>query len=337
MDGVIQRMKKIRGMLDDTYRDSKTWLFFAELAETILLKIFKHHNENTVFAIELKKEINRLKPMKMTDSEANNEWIKIANRVMQLICVKDPNLFLRWQPIRDTMNATNSKFVIQELNYLTKHRLWKSIFKTMVQETWVGGQIPFILYPISSGNTIHLTYVISNFWDKTNKNFYDLDYIFEYGGGYGNLCRLIHKAGFNGKYVIFDMPVFSKLQKFYLKSSGLPVYNQTEILGKRKGIICVNSIDILKIILSETMQPKLNKNLFIATWSLSESPISYRDAIKQFLPSFGFFLIGYQDKFGEMDNIKYFAELKKKTNNIIWHDYPLKQLPGHNLLIGRNK
>lgn len=152
--------------------------------------------------------------------------------------------------------------------------------------------------------------------EKTGKKFNELNFTLEFGGGYGNLCRLIHKLGFQGKYIIFDLPVFSALQKYYLKLSGLPVFE--EIIAT--GIFCINDIKKLIKILRKYTPTDKDKNLFIATWSLSESPLHVRRKISEFFPMYGYYLIGYQDKFGEIDN---------------WFDYALKYLPGHNLLIGR--
>ena len=47
--------------------------------------------------------------------------------------------------------------------------------------------------------------------------------IVEFGGGYGSMCRLLHKLGFSGQYFIYDLPEFVALQRYFLKSIGMPV------------------------------------------------------------------------------------------------------------------
>ena len=37
----------------------------------------------------------------------------------------------------------------------------------------------------------------------------------EFGGGYGALCLAVWAGGFNGQYVIFDLPVFSQVFFFF--------------------------------------------------------------------------------------------------------------------------
>lgn len=321
-------------MKNNTYKNSKGWLFLTRIFE--LLHLFTYKKIDRALIEEFKKEVSKLEPLEQNNSEANNEWIKYANEVRELVLSKDPSIFLRWIPIKNTMNVTNSKFIIEELNDLKKSPYWNSLWRDTIMETKIGGQIPFIFYPQSSGNTIHLTYIISKFKEKTGKNFTDLNFIFEFGGGYGNLCRLIHKLDFQGKYIIFDLPIFSALQKFYLKSSGLPVYIKNEADTRRKGVFFINDMKGLKALVEMGFFNK-GKSLFVATWSLSETSLKTRETIEKFLSNFNYFMIGYQDRFGEVYNKEYFAKLKKEYNDIVWYDWPLKQLPAHNLLIGKKK
>jgi hypothetical protein len=52
---------------------------------------------------------------------------------------------------------------------------------------------------------------------------------------------------------------------------------------------------------------------------------------------FGYFLMGYQDKFGEVNNKEYFNNIQRSLSNINWEELSLKHLPAHNLLIGKIK
>lgn len=333
-----KNQSKIRGMIDNTYKEGIVWSLFVSLFEffySIFHKKTANYPNKNLLIEELREMVGRLEPISEVKSQASNEWIKHANQARELILTKDPSMFLRRVPIRDTMNVTNSKFIIEELNSLKKSPDWNSLWKNIIIETKIGGQIPFIFYPKSSGNTIHLTYIISKFEEKTGKNFTDLDFIFEFGGGYGNLCRLIHKLGFHGKYIIFDFPVFSALQEFYLKASELSIYKKNEINSQEKGVFLINNAGDLEAL--EKRPLIKGKSLFIATWSLSETSLKNRETIWEYLSKFGYFIIGYQNKFGEVNNKKYFDMLKREQTNILWYDRSLKQLPQHNLLIGKVK
>ena len=322
-------------MKDDTYRENVVWLFLMRILESSYCFFNRRSYINNVLVDEVRKEAKAIEPIRKTDSDASNEWIRYSNWIRNLVANKNPAFFLRWRPIRETMNVTNSRFILEELNYLRETTDWNSFWKNFIRENHIGGQIPSIFYPLSSGNNIHHSYVLKNFLEKTNHDLKNTKFIFEYGGGYGNLCRLIYKAGFNGKYILYDIPIISRLQKFYLKSCKLPVYDKDDIFDRKDGIFCIDSLDDLANILEKEVTQNKEKNLFIASWSISESPLNVRKEVHEVLFRFGYFLIGYQNKFGEVDNKKYFSQFKTKASGIIWYDLPLKHLPAHNLLIGK--
>jgi hypothetical protein len=267
-------------------------------------------------------------------SEAESEWMKHAKRVSELIQIDDPRRFLKWNPVKDTMGGSNYFFVTHELKYLKSNLNWRDRWKENLSEDKIGCQSPFFLYPKSSGNLIHHAYILANFENHSNKKIDDMDFVFDFGGGYGSICRLIHRLGFKGKYLVYDIPVFSQLQTFFLKSIGLPVYSINEFKKIESGICCISNYEDLERYFTEIKNLKPSKNLFVATWSISETSIRTRDSIIKFFDLFDTFIIGYQDRFGEVDNRKYFKKLITQINKLTWIEKELKHLPHHNLLLG---
>ena len=332
-------MKNDRGMIDDTYRDGKIWKFFSSIFESVILflKSNKKIPCNAKALFELNETIRNIEIIPNNESDANNDWIKHSNSMIHNALHGDSSFFLRWPSVRDTMNVTNSKFVLYELRYLKKMHSWKSFWINIILEPWIGGQIPFMFYPKSSGNSIHLAYVISQFMEKTNKSFKDFNFIFEFGGGYGNLCRLIHRLGFSGKYVMHDFPIVSAFQKYYLYSAGLNVKELNSKKADEDCIYCDSDVNNLLDFLNRNIPYDRSRNLFVATWSLSESPLSIRKYFDGIFEKFDYFLMGYQDKFGEVNNKDYFNALKDCRKDIEWFDWSVGYLPAHNFLIGRKK
>ncbi|MBI3656026.1 MAG: hypothetical protein HY232_06350 [Acidobacteria bacterium] len=59
------------------------------------------------------------------------------------------------------------------------------------------------------------------------------------------MCRLVHHLNFMGKYVIFDLPEFSLLQYYFLKSYGFAVYKNLDEFDRNPyGILCCSSQEI---------------------------------------------------------------------------------------------
>lgn len=109
--------------------------------------------------------------------------------------------------------------------------------------------------------------------------------IVEIGGGYGDMCSVIHDLGFKGKYTIYDFPEVQKIQNYYLTAQDI----NANFVSDPKDLEAAD--------------------LVIATWSLSEIPIEFRDTIMEKIVSSDKWLVMYQQKiFGTIDNTDYFKK-----------------------------
>ena len=66
----------------------------------------------------------------------------------------------------------------------------------------------------------------------------------------------------------------------------------------------------------------LSNHLFIANWSLSETPIKFRKKFFKLIKKSNLFLICFQEKFEDVNNLKYFNDLKKKLS----HNFKVKMI-----------
>ena len=165
-----------------------------------------------------------------------------------------------------------------------------------------------------------------------------MDVIFEFGGGYGSMCRLIHKLGFNGIYLIFDFPEVSMLQQYFLKSSGFSISQNSSAFINKKGVFCLSNKKILEKVISAMSMDSFKNKLFLATWSISETPVQFRQEILKSLSTFTNFLIVYQNNFAGVDNLRYFNNwIQSYESAMHWHHRKMKYKPGSNYLIGVHK
>jgi hypothetical protein len=125
----------------------------------------------------------------------------------------------------------------------------------------------------------------------------------------------MRRLGFAGKYVIFDLPEFSALQRFYLGGLGLDA--STELL---------TSVD-------ELMKVCPMPELFVATWSLSETPAGIREPFREIVIHAKFLLMAYQDEFGGADNGTWFEDLAdaRKGSSLV---QGIQHLPGNSYPVG---
>jgi len=266
-------------------------------------------------------------------TESERLWKKNMNNLKELVLKDNPREFLRWDVILGTMFVGNEHYVLTELNHLRKKSDWNSRWEKAIQEVSVGNPIPFDKYHNSSANLIHHAYHLSQFEERTGISADKIDCVFEFGGGYGSMCRLFYNLGFEGKYIIFDLPHFSALQTYYLKAIGINVCEFDRIQSSENDVVCISDIDTLKNTLSGN--DGLSNSIFIATWSISEAPLHIRDSILPLVSHFRSFLIAYQDNFGEINNIMYFEDLKNYfEQKVVWDQWRIKHLPGNTYLVG---
>lgn len=288
------------------------------------LKIKKNLNEDQ-YTADLRIKVKNIKIPKKNKSLAHNQWLSNIIKLKKYVLTKNPKNFLQWDVVRNTMFIGNALFSLTEFNYLKKHG-WEYWKKYIIEKKYIPVE-PYLLYFKSSGNLIHQAYHIAQFEKNSGKKIKDFDYIFEYGGGYGCMCQLIHNLGFKGNYVIFDFPIISAIQLFYLKMNGLNA--TSDYLDKKAKIFCLDSLKNFKKIL-----PNRGNQLFLAAWSLSESPISIRKQVFPIVKNMNCHLLAYQSQFNEINNIKYFKDYQKKLYKLKWWGKEIEHLKGHNYLFG---
>lgn len=159
-----------------------------------------------------------------------------------------------------------------------------------------------------SMNLIHQAYHIQQWEEATDLRLNRLETIVEFGGGYGAMALLCHRLGFEGKYIIYDLPEFSLLQEYYLSHFG--VLDKVSWNPKRK--------------------PK-DVDLFMALYSMSEMPLSERGPL---VPKAKSYLFLYSGIWQGWDNVSFFQravpELTGHGEGMQWRHTELSHLPDKN-------
>jgi hypothetical protein len=272
-------------------------------------------------------------PSAVSASAAENAWLGFLAQLRENIRHDDPREFLRWPVIMRTMFVNFAPFVFRELRFL-RAQDWRGRWKEAISESDVGRPHRYPFYPASSGNLIHYAHHLASFERHMRASIADMKCVVEFGGGYGGMCRLIHQLGFKGRYLIFDLPYLSALQRYYLRSDGQPVGAPQDVAKSHLGIACVSTIDALRT-LTERIDDKRNA-LFLATWSLSEAPIAVREHVLPLLTRMGNVLVGYQERFGEIDNRTFFTDWVRARPDLTWKNKSILHLPGNWYLFGRS-
>ena len=229
---------------------------------------------------------------------------------------------MRWPPVRTTMVKRGRRPVAVELAHLRQRPDWPR-WRSALREMTLGRPRPFPQLPTTSANALHLAYHLCRFEEATGVGPETVTFILEFCGGYGGTCRLVHRLGFRGIYAIFDLPEVGALQRFYLGHARLPVRRWGRESAAGPGIVTLSSVDDLAKVIDA--RPS-GTALFIATWSLGETPLQLREPVLDAVGDFDAFLLGYTARFREVSNRETFGRWRTRLPDHAWQEWPLPHL-----------
>lgn len=220
---------------------------------------------------------------------------------------QDPTRFWEWPCVYHTMLQNHWTGVIryeaEQLRNLRNYEFERFRNTVVIPHFGPPDYFPSTQY---SMNLIHQAYHIYKWETTTGQRINTLDTIVEFGGGYGAMALLCHRLGFEGKYIICDLPEFSLLQEYYLSQFGLLANVEWNPVEKPKDV-----------------------DLFTALYSLSEVEPEKRMG---YLPSVvNSYLFLYSGQWEAWDNVKWFQEefpaKWRQNDNVQWRHTELAHLP----------
>ena len=226
------------------------------------------------------------------NSQSTEMWGDFLVEIRESILIKNIETFKEWPPIRATMNAGDptTGFTRKHLDILRAREDWASRWEPATKVEF-------------TTNAVNHSFYLTKLED-TVKSIDKVDFIFEFGAGFGNMCRLVKSLGFKGKYIIFDFPELLAIQKYYLSTYNIEA---SDDLQSDVTLCC----DMAK--LQSMIQGKENA-LCISNHALEEAPDSVMFEVLSYVKDFEMFLFAFsggKDKFEDFvaqNNIKHLNE-----------------------------
>jgi hypothetical protein len=261
-----------------------------------LLDLKSEHNKISTY-LE-----NKIKDLKSNKNIRTRTHIIFNRNVIDIFKKKKLINFLRQPFIQKMFFTHNRLFIYNELRELREDKNNWSRWENLLKEDAVGDPIRYFLYLESSGNRIRQVYHLKKFTDYAGINVKSIKNIIEVGGGYGCMARIFSKINRSCNYLIFDTEEVNYLQYYYLKLNKLNVKFETI----KANFNLTKSISLLR----KKLFNDNDSSLFIANWSISEMPLKLRKKILKYIFNVNYILISFQDKFENINNIKYFKKIK---------------------------
>lgn len=214
---------------------------------------------------------------------------------------ENPTQFWEWPCIYHTMLVEHWPGpIFQEFQKLDTHSIGRCYVPHCGPDDGIVTDYGYL-----SKNLIHQAYHIQQWENATGHRISHLDTIVEFGGGYGAMALLCHRLGFEGKYIIYDLPEFSLLQEYYLSQFGI----------------------LDKVTWNPKRKPK-DVDLFMALYSLSE--LRPGDRIPYDIEAKSYLYL-YSGQWEMWNNVEYFQErLPSAYNELTWTHTELTHLPDKN-------
>ncbi len=217
----------------------------------------------------------------------------------------------------------------EEIAYLEKNYK-KSELSRLLQEDYVGNPLIVSNKYITSFNSVRQLYLLSFYFNKLHISPDSISTIVEWGGGYGNMAKLLHRMSSRRlTYIMTDTPLFCCIQWLYLST----IYGskQVHLVTSPRERIKKGRITIIPIGLLDSYTNQIKADLFISTWGLSESSKFSQDFVakRKWFGARRIFL-GYQKSSKNLPTAEYVGELAAESGAKI---ETLSILPNNSLAI----
>jgi hypothetical protein len=275
------------------------------------MTVFSDHNETYQ------------KFLRETEANTVNEWLASRHYLQRCQQIKEDARildrfdFLRWPSLSD-FSVPSSWIPSECYDELRRNPEWRERWFRLTRESKTGTPKDFSRDFGTSPILIQHAYHLLRYETATNKSLLNCDVIFEIGGGYGSFCRLLGNAGFSGLHVIYDLPHTSSIQRLYLTLSGFTEVPREEMSKREEHGFCL----IVDEYLDDAFNFFKSSNLrvgFVATWSLSETPMSVRERIfPRFYRICEQYLIAFQPAWERINNVDYFSAFPNFRPELNW-------------------
>ncbi len=256
-------------------------------------------------------------------------WNAIQQKIIDKIHSRDPRTFLLWSEIIATMMPLANDPILHMKNELIRLPDWQHRWEPVLH---FERELPFMPFerPDLPPLMIQHAYLLHHFEEMSARRIEELEMVFEFGGGIGNFCLLSKRLGFSGSYVLYDLPVISALQRFFLAIHGFSARRLAKKDNLSAGIYTTDDVAAA----AEIPVPRKN-SLFLGFWSYSESPHVLRERFIDFLRRFELVYLAFcEHGLNGEDDRTYFRRFTERIPEYHWNLTEMTHRPGHYLLFG---
>jgi hypothetical protein len=207
------------------------------------------------------------------------DWTGWAANIRRAFQPRVPKGFLGLPVLRHTM-VYSYRRGIQNTKYrigVVREAFGEEVARRLLREDPIGKPTITSLRYLTSANRAHHAMHLAEYRKATGESFWDADSFVEWGGGYGNMARLLRRMNARATFTIIDLPELSALQYVYL--GALEGEDQLHIVDPARPEIRAGKINLVSVY--DVGALPLRADAFVSTWALTESPKSSQNDVAQ--------------------------------------------------------
>jgi hypothetical protein len=254
--------------------------------------------EQKVLGERLKQELQELSNKRAQQTEY---WRETYLALQRCAATGDPMYFLHWPPLARAVQDNSSPTVLAAYLSLRGSAEWREVWRPLLRHPRYGHPPAFLPYPLANPVTVQHAGHLHYFRKAMGQCFFGVDCVIDLGAGYGSMCRIAQRLGFDGSYLIFDQPPMLSLQRYFLALHGIDS-------SYGEGSARVSLYSDLEQLRKHLSHCRFRRIAIMSTWALSEMPLTLRAEIESVLDAGKcvMVLFAYQANFEGIDNHNYF-------------------------------
>ena len=246
-------------------------------------------------------------------------WEGFNAKMLAAVTPSPPKRFLRESVIRQSMFVdVRGQWMADQLAALVEH-YGVDRLNALARETPVGDPplCPAEVEGIdlnTSYNTLHHLYHLARYERSTGHRVADVRTCLEWGGGYGNLARIVFAAAPSlQRYIIVDTPLFCALQWLYLSMT--LGEDRVRLYTSGSELRTSGCVIVPVPLIAEATARGLEPDMLISTWALSECSVHAQDFVTGEQDWFGAerLLLGYQDSSEQLPDAGRIEQLSRSA------------------------
>lgn len=229
-------------------------------------------------ALHFERVFSEISPLEVS-SFNTDYWAELNRELAELLLPAPSKAFLRHPLVVGNLVAHSpGRWLDEEFRFLERTVPAAELGRLLAEDAV--GRVPVVRLPYrTSHNTVHHLYHLERYRAVTGVAVAQARTIVEWGGGYGNLAKLVTRSSTSHRtYIVVDNPLMCALQWLYLGC--VLGESKVNLVRPGAGSVAPGVVNLVPVGLCDVLEA-IQADVFISTWALSETTADAQDYVAE--------------------------------------------------------